>query len=253
VRLTADAAELVVDPDGALVPHARVVAERPGTLLTYAADVPDGRFRLGPLAPGAYRLTAGMPGGPHLGSAALPAEAGAEDLKLVLQPGGFLRGVVVDATTGAPATASIRVAVVAPGTRTIGGLGGAQLAAPEFELGGLPLREHAVVARTADGRAGVVRALPSPALAAAPRLELAVAPGARLALRVADGDAGGFYSVWWGDVLVDANGLGPGGRVDPVVPAGDLVVDFRPRGATETAAQDVVGSPGVRSDVVLGR
>ncbi len=95
-------AGVVVDPTGAPVPEARVGARRDGVVVATAngSDVADaaGRFEIGPLAAGEYRLRAEWPGTPdgnlYLTPEAGTAAAGASGVRLTLAPAGSITGTV---------------------------------------------------------------------------------------------------------------------------------------------------------------
>ncbi len=100
----------IVDPDGKGVPGAQAVAyaqsrlsdsDPTWTLNPFRATADsEGRFRLGALRPGEWDVRAEKPGMRFREPANLivgvPAGAGAEDVVLVLEPGRFLAGRVVD-------------------------------------------------------------------------------------------------------------------------------------------------------------
>ncbi len=106
LRLTlapATIAGVVVDPSGRPVPEARIDALPDGAMaaLIRAADVADGagRFELGPLTAGSYRLQAAWPDAPatnmYLTPDATTAMAGARDVRIELPAAGAITGAVV--------------------------------------------------------------------------------------------------------------------------------------------------------------
>jgi hypothetical protein len=242
---------VVLDPEGRPAADVRVVAHQEGSIVYYDENSPDAEFSLGPVVPGTYLIGAGTAGGLLRASEEISAEAGDEDIVLRLQPGGFLRGRVVDAETGEPVAAAVR-ATPTDAERKLPALQGSRPHAVEFELGGLPPVEHALVARTSDGRVAVLRALPDPVLESAVRHELRVAPGATLVLDVAEGAAGGVFAVWSEDALIAASGLPVGGRAEIAVPAGEVVVSWRPRGEREFEEHRATGAAASVVELELG-
>jgi len=160
-----------------------------------------------------------------------------------------LRGRVVDAASGAPVTASVRAQETSR-EHTFDSIGRPPEDGTEFAFRDLRPVEYALVARTTDGRVGLLRALAEPAGTGTGH-ELRVAPGTTLDLRVADGAGRGFVTVWLDDALLFGNGLQEGDRLDLAVPTGELSLLWRPREGAPVERR-VAGPAGGRVEVVVG-
>jgi hypothetical protein len=235
----------VVGPDGP-VPFAQVLArQRDGRLVDVEGFARDGAFSLGPLVPGTYRVGAGAA---DLVGPDVVAEAGDDDVVITLTAGLVLRGRVVDAVTGEPTRASVQVQRTSA-EHTFGSIGRPPEAGPDFEFDRLEPAQYGLVARTADGRVAVLRALAEPRTSATVH-ELAVAPGATLQLVVPAGARSGFATIWQDDAMVFGNGLRPGATLDVTVPTGELLLVWKPSGG-EPTRRSVAGAAGERVLVEL--
>ncbi|TAH36765.1 MAG: sigma-70 family RNA polymerase sigma factor [Planctomycetota bacterium] len=117
---------------------------------------PAGRFRFDRLNPGRYRIRVLVPGTPGA-AAVLDAEAGSEDLVLVLGDGldsmTSLRGRVLDAVTGAPLPRFDIGVSRLDGPYILGDVATVEDAAGRFEVRGVDASEFAALSARADGYA----------------------------------------------------------------------------------------------------
>jgi len=210
----------LVGPDGEPWSGNATIAARSDAHGATFAFAHAGTFHLGPLGDGPHEVVAyGF--GNAAPSDPVVAEPGGEPLVLELAPGGGLRGVVVDAASGAPIpSAQVRVLrradslsrYTARDTERAGG----------FRVRGLEPGLYDAVARTPEGGFGVARAIEVAAGAETDGVRLLVAPGATLTLRVEDAPAWAradfSADAWLGyEMVVD-------GRARTTVPAGTVEV-----------------------------
>lgn len=169
----------LIDSAGNAVSRAFVGAEHETLGGFVTGDVgPDGTFSLGPVAPGVHRLRA-LPHGVYLEPEPVRCEPDGSEVVIELVPGGKLAGLVVDASTGAPARADVVCSRPGAAFDPHGSFGDDG----RFEFSGLAAGTYAVAAHTQDGRAGLVQALELAAGAARSDLRIELHEAARLALR----------------------------------------------------------------------
>ena len=196
----------------------------------------DGSFALGGLGPGSYRVTASAPG---FGEAGRTAEAGSENVEIVLQPAGLVTGVVVD-EAGRPVEA-YRVS--------------AQPADPEASMGFMmpPMKDVAspdgrfVLDDVAEGT--YVVSVVAPERASATVSGVKVTPGVTSDVGRIRLGAGGTVR----GIVVDSGGGPVGGATVTVRGPGRDYLSFglEPQAVSDSAgAFEVKGAPVGRADVV---
>lgn len=152
----------------------RATSEELASVMDVRSDE-DGRFAVGPLAPGSYRLIANGRGD-TTDSEARDAIAGSEeDLLLTLQPGAEIRGRVLDHSTGEARQAELRlIDADAP-------LGyvrwGHSTREGHFRLEALKPGQYHLLARCDDGGIALLRDLKVTPLANLEAIELRLKPG----------------------------------------------------------------------------
>lgn len=220
----------VVDPDGAIVAGASVWTRAVGNedLFDVTETSPEGDFSLGPLQAGEYVVSAQSDDAFLAPSEEVAVRAGRADVVLQLRRGGVLRGRVKDE---AGAAVAAHVELYRDGTLTDDNYSYAFALEPPtrdvFAFEQLVPGRYDVVARTDDGRVGVLRDL-----AIGPRSELeglvTVRPGCdvRLRLRESEQAGRGFHVIWEG-LTLERGWLEPGEEVGVPVPPGRMTVSWR--------------------------
>jgi len=212
----------LVDPAGAPVARAFVGCEHETIAGFVTGDVDEGgRFRLGPVADGVHLVRA-IPHGKLVAPAPVRAVAGGAELLITLAPGSTLAGRVVDGASGAPARADVVVSR-ADGVAAPHGSFGDDGA---FAFSGLAAGRYALVARTSDGRAGLVEGIALGAGEARSDLRIELAPAARLVVRRNGGPDEVAFRARLGEALVASGALERGVPGTWFVPAGHLVVEL---------------------------
>jgi len=219
----------VLGPDAKPVANARVEAYGAGEMFWDDASTrEDGRFRLGPVTRDSFTLLAyGRDG--LANSEELLARAGDERLVLYLEPGGILRGRVVDAASSEACAAQL---MYTPERRTFGPFGKGAMMTTEpdgrFEIKGLVAGRYGLAAMSADGRFGLLSGVDVAAGKASDELVLALEPGGRLALHYTGAHPQLYVVATRGGVPVHFGAvLAPGGRATLLAPAGELVLELR--------------------------
>jgi len=188
----------------------------------------DGAFTLGPLALASYTVASSST--KYAEADPVTAFAGATDVVLRLREAGGLRGIVVDAATGAPLASQTCVSLgdtprVLGSTQSDGA----------FEHRGLEPGVYTIAAATGSGLAGVARGVEVHAgddgSDAPARVELA--PGARVTVLYVGPSTYANFVVFANDVPVDNDGLHTGTTAEAVVPAGRVRVELRTRAGLE--------------------
>jgi hypothetical protein len=213
----------VVDPDDVPVAQTSVEAsgvETGGVPLTRTAA--DGSFALGPLADEPFRVRARGRWG-LADSEEIRATPGGPELVLRLRRGVSLRGRALDLGSGAPCVATLRLVHAGDGS-------GAALAASgrdgTFEMRGLAPGTYDLVARTEDGRTGVLRGIAVTSQARLSPVLVTLAPGIRLRLRNAGAGPPGRYTVLVDGLALAEGLLHVGASAVVQLPAGPATVRF---------------------------
>lgn len=214
----------VVDPEGN--PIQAFVSVAGGAYLSERSES-DGKFRIGPLLPGEYRVHAGTFGTGGLllaDSEAAPVTVGGatEELVLRLRLGGSLAGIALDDGTGDPVPANI-VLTAAEG-RTAWSRSGEE---SEFEFGGLLPGHYHLTATTQDGRIGILNDFEVEAGVARRRLEVFLVPGGFVRVGYDGPGEVGNYEIEVDGARIATDGLYSGTRARCVVPPGKVTVAFR--------------------------
>jgi hypothetical protein len=188
-----------------------------------------GRFELGPLVAGSYELSVMLtplsapglsPGRP------VEVEAGAEDVRIELLPGGSLRGVLVDAASGAPLQGDVVLSSpvpLPPFGRRIHSIGTSDRDG-SFSFDGVAPGTYDL-AGAGNGLAVVVRGVEVQAGAPGPEITLRAQPGARVAVRYEGDETYASFTILAAGAIVASNGLRTGSEEVHVVPAGPIRVE----------------------------
>ncbi len=198
----------------------------------------DGTFRLGPLAPGPYRLSAwgsgtfGMSGG-------FEARAGDEGVVLRLGVKHTVAGRVVG-TDGAPCDAHVHLLFGGGGGSLGQGTSSRDMGA--FLFTDLRPGTYSVQAETADGRVACVGGVTVPEGGHARDVELVLEPATRVRV-VLSGERGGRVAIFARGIRVADATVAPGREALEYAPAGPLRVELYSGGET-LAVRELVGAPG---------
>ncbi|HUR27220.1 MAG TPA: carboxypeptidase-like regulatory domain-containing protein [Planctomycetota bacterium] len=153
----------VEDSHGNPVATTVLAARETSSVLSITQSDADGRFVIGPLVPGNYRLHAnarhrGNDRG-EMGSDEWTAVAGSNDIVLRLQLGCTVSGTVVDEISGETLQATLTLTPDSPGQekfRSMTQLGSSN-ASGQFSISGLPPGVYSLSASTLSGRIGILR------------------------------------------------------------------------------------------------
>jgi hypothetical protein len=190
-----------------------------------ASCAEDGSFRVGPLMPGEYELTAST-FGRDAGSPPIKARAGDEDVKLEIRPAGWIAGRIIDKVSGESVRADITCSHVdhVPDDVLQG-----DSSQPDgtFECRGLRAGTYNLAARSRDGRFALLRDIEVHAEEGVTGLVIPLVPGAKLRIRFEYSE--NEYArcrILCGDVYVNTLDLDRG--VDSVerVPMGKLTLEL---------------------------
>jgi hypothetical protein len=193
-----------------------------GALLSSGAGM-DGRFTLGPLEPGRYRLQASSPKGAR--SDWTEAYGGDGEAVLVLKPGGSMSGKIRDAATGESCPG--RVTAVASDARDDRSWGQESGDDGSFRFDGIPPGNYCLAVRASGGRVGITRGVSVALEREATDLVVTVAPGAALRLEYAGSSGYLMVLIRSEGVLFCVSGVAAGQSSTLAVPAGQLVVEGR--------------------------
>ena len=156
----------------------RVSASRGDVQGNVRGRVDDGRFEIGPLLPGEWRVWAAQPGFER--SPLVFPSAGESGVELVIPQRGSIAGIVIDGETGQPVQAHVSLVTGSGSRGTRTGAGGAGA----FHFGGLDEGRYNLTAGTSDGRVGLIGDIGLAERQRVDDLELVVRPGARLGLEL---------------------------------------------------------------------
>ena len=229
----------VVDAKGAQALGAMVQATGPGGLSPPASPVStEGRFRIGPLPPGAWTVHA-LPGRGHHGSRVAGAEVSddAQDLELRLRRGAGLRATAIDEDgTFIEAFEQVLLTDIEGRVRSLVGEDAT------LEHVGLANGNFAICAVLPDGRIALSEDVPTRAGTAPADVVLQFHPTARLEF-AAQPEAVPFR-IWFGATCVALGRTLANAPTGIDVPAGTLTIEWRfPQGAQE---QTVTVAPEAR-------
>jgi Carboxypeptidase regulatory-like domain len=214
----------VLDPNGE--PAAAFVAAF-GRLLKNAQADKEGRYSLGPLAPGKYTVQAMGAGAAYSRSQPVEAQAGASDVNLTLSFGGCMAGSVVDASTGEVTKARVTVAPQRDSPEVgLGGAGaiGSSDSEGKFAFDGLDPGVYSVSASTSGGGCAVAKDLRLDSGTRIEGLVLRVRPGGRVRVRYEGPESVAQIRVYDGVAVVALDGVRRGTDSTWVVTTGKLVV-----------------------------
>jgi hypothetical protein len=212
----------VLEADGRTLAQGRVLCRPHAGGGFVGADVRDGVFAVGPLAPGVHRLNAS--GSREGSSDPVEARAGDSGLVLRLAETGAIRVRATGSDT--PRDCSVEAFERAsPGPPRMTSHG----SSATRHLTGLPTGILDLVARTADGRIGLAPGIRIDALDS-PRIEIPVERGAQLVVRYRGGPASAELRVFQGPSQVAFGRLLLGAANVQVVPASALRVELASAG-----------------------
>ena len=233
----------LVAPDGTTGVPGYVRAHAATGEFVLANTDPQGRFVLGPLAPGAFEVT-GDAYNSYLQSLPVAAEAGARDVVLRARAGAEVSGRVIDA-----AGAGVQAAI------TIGGENGSMTMTRtqsdgSFRLDGLEPGRCTLMASTSGGQAGELAGVVLDAAAPLAGLEIVLKPGATLRVHY-EGTGVGQLRVRRERATLLGDGLEAGRSLTQVVPPGRIAVEFRFPGVEQPETQEVEIGAGEEREVVF--
>lgn len=240
----------VLDPERrptAASVHAR---EDSGLCDATANVVADGAFRLGPLIPGRYRLTASSRLG-DASSAPVWAVAGQADVELSLRVGGSLSGRVVDADTGQPCDADVTATLRDGKPRKLATWMDTNTSPGSFTVRGLEPGWYDIRAVTSNRTFGEALGVRVEGGSETRDVTVRAEPGGELRLRCdAPAEGGTFEVVRDGFDLPEVT-LRRGVEFAYAVPPGEITVRFMGRGATEARVQTVDVAAGQSRPIVF--
>lgn len=210
----------VLGLDGKPVKLAHVTGDCIDNAVSSFGPATDGTFRIGPLVPGSYQLSA--TGGSN-SSKSLPvtAMAGDEDVVLRLSAGGSIEGKLVDASTGDPLKGPVSV------TQQAGWYGLSSMMKAQsdglFSLGGLIPGTYDVFARSGD-LVGRVEGVVVGPLQSVKDLEVRLEPGAVLVVTYTGDAERAAFRVMFGESRIHVDGLVSGLSSRVTLPAGEVLV-----------------------------
>ena len=231
----------VLGPDGEAVEYAFVHAvpeNAAGILSTRCGE--DGSFALGPVAPGSFRVQAGGREG-SADSDPVTARAGDKGIVLKLQTGGVLRGTLLGDEAGPPLSAQLLLCSHDEPQRCLRASAGRDAT---FEFTGVRGGTYDLVARSGDGRVGVVRGLTLASGGENRSVTVSLLPGARLGVRYLGASAWGRFTVLAGTTVIASESVQSGTVSWVGVPEGKLVVRFSAGGFTEERAVEASSARG---------
>jgi hypothetical protein len=204
-----------------------------------------GAFSVGPVARGSYFLSAMASGRVRSGS--IGVEAGDRSVVVQLEPGGSIRGTLVEGASGTAAAGEVLVVDAGaerwPAWTRDGG---------RFEVDGLPAGVYHVSAAT-EGRGFALETNVAVAVGAAPSEVLLRAwPGAVLHLRYAGDRPYSEFQALVGDVVVSSGSVKRDDRASRVVPAGSLRVECSWEGCAEPEIHELTLAVGEERELVFG-
>jgi hypothetical protein len=179
-----------------------------------------GEFRLGPLVPGTYVLSANG-AAETAQSDPVEAQPGDENVVLQLRAGGSIRGTLVDAGSGEPVQGEVRIVPeedLGRGWSTV-----LAQADGRFRLDGLSPGSYVVIGSSGD-LVGQVRGVAIAPMQSVRDLEVPIEPGAVLLVTYTGESAGVYYRTMSGHAPIHAAQLEPGRASRSVYPAGRVVV-----------------------------
>jgi hypothetical protein len=228
----------VVAPDA--LPKSLVVSAAAGTFhaMVQGSEVVDGRFRLGPLMPGAYRVGARATGRSDQSlarSETVEALAGATDVELALRLGVRIEVRAIDAADGDAVDAQFTL------SRLNGGwYGSSYEARTAFRSDGLEHGEYCAVALAPDGRVGVVDRFTAESSTELTSVTVQIDVGGTLIVEGPDRDGICDVYVMRAEGVLDLHRLERGERAQSVLPPGRYRVGVvaRQRGEGQPAWVD---------------
>jgi hypothetical protein len=243
---------LVLDPEGKPMPKAWVWAMDEGASGLQAESDGDGRFAIGPAAPGRYTLVAFRNAG-HASSDRVEADAGSEDVVLRLRPGGSLRGRVVDSRTGEGCPAELHLAARGPPRGWSGDMTGwTSRDDGTFDADALEPGLYDLCAGTMDGRFGMLRAVGVRAGAETGDLIVSVVPAGRVRLRCEGSRPSVLGRVFADGVPISFERIVKQGEpLSVLAPAGAVEVRFRSPESDSLETRVVEVRAGETQDVVF--
>jgi hypothetical protein len=222
---------VVVGPDGGKVPDAFIQAGPDEISWGISGQAgKDGSFALGPLGPGSFTLVANVME-KFAPSEPVRAEVGRTDVVLQLRAGGGMRGIVVDALSGAGCLAELYVNAEQAQRESFPlgmGFGSATKGDGKFEHLGLLPGAYGLAAQTSDGRFGILPSVNVAANATAEGLTIRVSPGGKLRFRREGVGSDLVVTVTSQGVPVDFPEIvKTGSTLEKRAPSGPLVVQVR--------------------------
>jgi hypothetical protein len=195
---------------------------------THGKEIVDGRFRLGPLIPGLFKVSAMAFTSGDGPSYAPPPEvevnAGTAEIELVLRPGGKLVLRAIDASS----REAVHAEFVLSRVSVDGGLYKGSGAVPSKTYGGLEPGTYCALALAPDGRVGVLESISLPSTEPV-EVVVPLAPGGTLVLRAPlDGLPRDVY-ILRGDSVVKLHQLERSAEERSVLPPGRYRVGVKQR------------------------
>jgi hypothetical protein len=238
----------VVDPKGSPVQTLIHLQTADGAFVWIHSGDENGNFAAGPIVPGEYKLTASAYGF-FAASNAVEVRAGDENVVLTLQPGASLAATIVDDESGERIPG--HVFLTRHGAVDLAHFPGDSSRDPTAVLlHGIGAGVYDLVARTSDGRVGLLREIELRAGSQAD-VVVRVARGAKVRVRC-DGPAPwGGYVVRAGDARLAQGSLARGGIEVVDVPPGRISVEFSPTDTDPAESQEIDVRAGDQREVVF--
>ena len=216
---------VVVDPRAEPVASCFVFAFLVGThVFEHGQTGADGKFSLGPLPEGAWKLSAELRRGSHAQSESVEVTAGRSDLVLTVREGGSIAGEVIDPANGARVESEVSLCRTNPDTDR---WSIATSRDGAFDFGAVMPGTYAVSARTRDGRAGSRGGIVVAPGARVEGVRVELSAGARLELAYEGTASYAHCRIYANGEPVTATSFERGTIESAIVPAGAIEVKWR--------------------------
>jgi hypothetical protein len=242
----------VIDVSGAPLARVHVSLTKEGEQVWISDDTEeDGLFAIGPLARGAFDVSAWSPSTGHVRSDHIPVQAGDDDVLIQLHLGGRIEGKLLSETTGLAAKGQVFLSVV-----DARGLGWYWLNWPDeagkFEFKSLEPGLYNLAASTERQECAVQEGIRVVAGSAPTEVVLEARPGATLRLRYEGDQTRGSFSVRLGGAMVTSGQVERGAVSSNTVPAAAIRVECSWQGREAPEVHEMTLAAGEERELAFG-